>query len=467
MRILKFGGSSVGSLNALSQVIRIIEKKRSEGPLSVVVSAFKGVTDSLLTCSGLAASGDQSYVQLLNDIEQKHIRIIQDGISVYHQSEALAKFKVTFNELEDVLNGVYLVREITHRTQDFILGFGERFSAFIISRFLHDSDIAADFADARSFIRTDVRFGSANVLFEDTYKCIRSYFKDKNDIQIVTGFIAATENGETTTLGRGGSDLTASLLGVALNSDVIEIWSDVDGLMTANPQKVKDAFTIPSCSYEEAMELSHFGAKVIFPPTIQPAMKAGIPVNLLNTFNHEHTGTWITRKSQHSNGFIKGISSIENIALLTLKGGGMIGVNGIAARIFKSMADKGINIIMITQASSEYTVCFAVLSKYADEARRALEYEFREEIVQEQIEPVILEPSMCIVAVVGDNMRNTPGIAGQVFKTLGDKHINIAAIAQGSSERNISLLISQKDEPNAIRSLHKTFFSVNHFESII
>ncbi|HKJ31419.1 MAG TPA: aspartate kinase [Balneolales bacterium] len=463
MRILKFGGSSVGSLDAILKVISIIKHESKESSLAVVVSAFKGVTDSLLQCADLAASGDQSYTQHLNELENRHIKVIQDGISVYHQSEVIAHFKMTFNELEDVLNGVYLVREITHKTRDFIVSFGERFSAFIISKLLSDRDIPADFADARQFMLTDANFGSANVNYIETYKNIREYFEGKGPIQIVTGFIASTEKGETTTLGRGGSDFTASILGVALKSEVIELWSDVNGLMTANPQKVPNAFTIPSCSYEEAMELSHFGAKVIFPPTIQPAMKAGIPVHLLNTFNPDHTGTWITQKVQHENGFIKGISSVDDIALLTLRGSGMIGVNGIAARIFKAMADEGINIIMITQASSEYTVCFAILSSLADRARSSLEHEFKLEITQERIDPVILESPMSIVAVVGDNMRRTPGLAGKVFQSLGNYKINIAAIAQGSSERNISLVVSKKDEPEALKSLHEAFFSDHPF----
>lgn len=463
MRILKFGGSSVGSLDAILKVTSIIGNESKEHSLAIVVSAFKGVTDTLLQCAELAASGKQSYTHHLGELENRHIKVIQDGISVYHQSEVIAHFKMTFNELDDVLNGVYLVREITPKTTDFIVSFGERFSAYIISKLLTDHDIPADFADARKLIRTDSSFGSANVNYTETYKNISSYFEDKKNIQVVTGFVASTEKGETTTLGRGGSDLTASLLGVALKSEVIELWSDVDGLMTANPQKVTRAFTIPSCSYEEAMELSHFGAKVIFPPTLHPAMKADIPVHLKNTFNPDHAGTWITRKSQNKNGFIKGISSIDEIALLTLRGSGMVGVNGIAARIFKAMADEGINIIMITQASSEYTVCFAILSVFADRARQALELEFDNEIIQERIEPVIVEPSMCIVAVVGDNMRNTPGLAGKVFQSLGNRKINIAAIAQGSSERNISLVVSNTDEPDALNSLHQAFFPNHHF----
>lgn len=458
MRILKFGGSSVGSLEAILKVISIIDNKRKQDSIGIVVSAFRGVTDALLQCARLAAEGEQSYAGQLKEIELRHVKVMQEGISVYHQSQALAEFKMMFNELEDILNGVYLVHEITPRTLDFVVSFGERFSAYTLSKFLQDREIPADYADARNFIQTDIRFGSAGVNFSQTYKNIQDYFKDKTSTQIITGFIASTKTGETTTLGRGGSDYTASILGAALNCEVIEIWTDVNGLMTADPNKVSDAFTISECSYEEAMELSHFGAKVIFPPTMQPALKAGIPIHICNTFEPEHAGTLITAKSNKENGFIKGISSIENLALITLRGSGMIGVNGIAARIFKAMADSNINIIMITQASSEYTVCFAIYSGYKDMARKALEKEFENEIVMERIDPVIIESPMSIVAVVGDNMKNTPGIAGQVFKSLGDHQINIAAIAQGSSERNISLLIAQKDETNALNALHKAFF---------
>lgn len=458
MRILKFGGSSVGSLDAIQKVNSIIENKWKEGDLCVVVSAFRGVTDDLLRCAGLAAEGTQSYTDDLRKIELRHIKVIQEGISVYHQSRALAEFKMMFNELEDILNGVFLVHEITPRTLDFVVSFGERFSAFTMSKFLQDREIKAEYADARNFIQTDPRFGSAAVDFKQTFKKVREYFKGNENIQIVTGFIASTKTGETTTLGRGGSDYTASILGAALNSEIIEIWTDVNGLMTADPNKVPDAFTIPECSYEEAMELSHFGARVIFPPTMQPALKAGIPIRICNTFDPEQEGTLISTGAESHNGFIKGISSIENLAFITLRGSGMIGVNGIAARIFKAMADSNINIIMITQASSEYTVCFAIYSGFKELAKRALNKEFKNEIESERIDPVIMESPMSIIAVVGDNMRNTPGIAGQVFKALGDNKINITAIAQGSSERNISLMISQKDETTALKALHQAFF---------
>ena len=459
MRILKFGGSSVGTPDAIKKVVSIIEGKQKQDSLAVVVSAFRGVTDSLLRGAELAASGSSDYNDLLHELEERHINVIRECISVYHQSEVIAHFKMTLNELEDILTGVYLVRELTPRMMDFIVSFGERFSAYILSCCLIDSGVHAGFADAREFVKTDIRFGSARVLTEQTYRNIREYFETKDELQVVTGFIASTEKGETSTLGRGGSDYTASILGAALGVNLVEIWTDVNGLMTADPRKVKQAFTIPELSYEEAMELSHFGAKVIYPPTLQPAMKAGIPIVICNTFDPEFPGTRIEQQPKGKNGIIKGLSSVENIALVTIRGSGMIGVSGIAARIFKALAEAGINIIMITQASSEHTICLAILSKFAKEAQRSIEEEFRIELMEESIDRVLIEDDMCIIAVVGDHMQRTPGIAGLVFQAMGKKEINIVAIAQGSSERNISFIVNKNDEAGAMTALHDAFFS--------
>jgi len=459
MRILKFGGSSVGTPEVIKGVVSIIDGKQKEDSHAVVVSAFRGVTDGLIRGAELAASGSAEYNDIIKELEDRHIDVIRERISVYRQSEVIAHFKMTLNELEDILTGVYLVWELTPRTMDFIVSFGERFSAYILSWCLTDSGVPANFADAREFIKTDIRFGSARILMEQTYRNIRDYFKEKKELQVVTGFIASTERGETSTLGRGGSDYTASILGAALGVDMIEIWTDVNGLMTADPRKVKQAFTIPELSYEEAMELSHFGAKVIYPPTLQPAMKAGIPILICNTFSPESSGTRIEKQPTGKNGIIKGLSSIENIALVTIRGSGMIGVSGIAARIFKALAEAGINIIMITQASSEHTICLAILSKHAKDAQKSIEEEFRIELMEESIDRVLIEDDMCIIAVVGDYMQRTPGIAGQVFKALGDGKINIVAIAQGSSERNISFIVNKDDEARAMTALHDAFFT--------
>lgn len=459
MRILKFGGSSVGTPESIRQVVSIIDGKRKKGPLIVVVSAFRGVTDTLSSCAETAAGGNPDYARQLKEIEERHIEVIRSCISVYRQSEVLARFKMTLNELEDVLAGILLVRELTPRTLDFVLAFGERFSAYILSQCLIDSNVEARYADARQFITTDIRFGSARVLSERSAKQMREYFKKNDSVAVVTGFIASTEKGETSTLGRGGSDYTAALLGSAMEAEIVEIWTDVDGIMTADPRKVTGAHTIADMSYEEAMELSHFGAKVIYPPTLQPAMKAGIPIVICNTFNPGHSGTKIERNPPKSKTLIKGISSIEQIALVTVRGSGMIGVSGIAARMFDALARAGVNIVMITQASSEHSICVAVHSGVADSARLTIDNEFRMEIQDDMIDAVQIEDDLCIIAVVGDLMQRTPGIAGRVFRALGDKGINIIAIAQGSSERIISFMVHKNDESGALNALHQAFFT--------
>jgi len=458
MRILKFGGSSVGTAEAIEKVLQIVIGKLKDSRLAVVISAFRGVTDLLQKAAQLSASGDTAYEDILREIDQRHVHIIKEVISIYKQSKALTEFKVMLNELEDVLHGVYLVRELTPRTLDFLLGFGERFSAYILSQCLSDRGHPAEFLDARMLIKTDHHFGSARVLPDVTHKNICAHFNEKKDLQIITGFIASTENGESTTLGRGGSDYTASLIGAALQAEVVEIWTDVDGLMTADPRKVDRSFPIPSVSYEEAMELSHFGAKVIYPPTLRPAMRANIPISIYNTFNPEEPGTRIHSRSVSDSTQIKGLSSIDEVALITIKGSGMVGVTGIAARIFSTLARASINIILITQASSEHTVCLAVLPEHAEQALATIEQEFKQEIQEEAIDNVLVKKELSVVAVVGDDMQHTPGIAGRVFNALGRNGINIVAIAQGSSERNISFVIDKKNEAKAMNTLHDAFF---------
>ncbi len=460
MRILKFGGSSVEHSDAIRQVKKIITDKLGENRLAVVVSAFKGVTDLLEEAVVKAAEGDENYYEMLDRIEARHNKVIKELLSIQKQSHTLAQFKMMFNELDDVLHGVSLTRELTDRTRDFVLGFGERFSAFIISQYLSDQQLNAEYLDARDLIKTDKKFGSARVLLDETYAGIREYFDgiDEDSVQVVTGFVASTLSGESTTLGRGGSDYTASLLGAALEVDAIELWTDIEGIMTADPRKVKRYFVIPQLSYEEAMELSHFGAKVVYPPTLQPAMKASIPILIKNTFRPDQEGTTISTESQSGESVIKGISSIDNVTLLTIRGSGMIGVTGVASRIFSALADAGVNIIMITQASSEHTVCFAVLPQQADSAQSAIEKEFKYELRDGIIDEIVVEEDLSIVAIVGDDMRHTPGISGRVFQSLGRNGINVAAIAQGSSERNISVVVDRKNETKTLNTLHDAFF---------
>jgi aspartokinase/homoserine dehydrogenase 1 len=470
MKVLKFGGSSVGSPEALENVYSIISNEHKQGGAPVVVvSAFRGVTDQLIDMAELAAAGNRKYLDILNGIEERHLEAIRKLIAARHQSDVITRFKLAFNELDDVLQGVALTCELTPKTLDFIVGFGERFSAQIIASILETRGVPALYSDTRELIRTDEHFGKANVLTAPTYRNIASHIRSHHDKVIVaTGFIASTEKKESTTLGRGGSDYTASLFGAALSADMVEIWTDVDGLMTADPGKVQRAFPVLSASYEEAMELSHFGAKVIYPPTIQPALKSGIPIAIKNTFKPENPGTLISGEDNQSSGIIRGISSIDEIALISIKGTGMIGVSGVASRIFNALAREGINIILITQSSSEHTVTIAVLPADAGKAKSAISSEFAGEVESDAIDEIKVETDMSVIAVVGDNMRHIPGIAGRVFNALGRNGINIVAIAQGSSERNISFVVDRENERKAMNTLHDAFFlagvkSVNLF----
>ncbi|PWN08115.1 bifunctional aspartate kinase/homoserine dehydrogenase I [Rhodohalobacter mucosus] len=470
MKVLKFGGSSVGSPEALENVFSIISKEAKSGkPPVVVVSAFRGVTDQLFEIADLAAAGNRRYRDILEEMDARHLTAIRKLVPASHQTDVITRFKITFNELEDVLQGVALTCELTAKTLDFIVGFGERFCALILASMLNTRGVSALYSDTRKLIKTDEHFGMANVLTAPTYRNIASHIETNSETVIVaTGFIASTERQESTTLGRGGSDYTASLFGAALSAEMVEIWTDVDGLMTADPGKVQRAFPVSKASYEEAMELSHFGAKVIYPPTIQPALKSGIPIAIKNTFKPEHPGTLISDQATKTSGIIRGISSIDEIALISIKGTGMIGVSGVASRIFNALARKKINIILITQSSSEHTVTIAVLPADAGRAKMAIADEFAGEVESDAIDEIKVETDLSVIAVVGDNMRQIPGIAGRVFNALGRNGINIVAIAQGSSERNISFVVDQENERKAMNTLHDAFFlagvkSVNLF----
>ncbi len=468
MRILKFGGTSVGSESAIRQVLKLIAEKQKEDRIQVVVSAFGGVTNTLEEMVSDASTGRDEYRKQLKKVEQRHVDVVRTLIGVQGQSSVLTELKVLFNELEDVLHGVSLTHELTGRTHDFVLGFGERLSAFVLSAALQEQGIDAEYIDARSIIKTNADFGNARVLTTETTQNIREYFENRDTVGVVTGFIASTETGETTTLGRGGSDYTASLIGAALNADAIEIWTDVEGIMTADPRQVERHLPIQKLSYEEAMELSHFGAEVIYPPTIYPAMSATIPIYIKNTFKPEAPGTVIHRDTADISTSVKGISSIDEVTLITLKGSGMIGVSGFAARIFNVLADAGVNIIMITQASSEHTVCFAVMPHQAPQAIQSLKTNFSFELKEGMIDEIKEESNCSIVAAVGEGMKHTTGISGRLFRALGRNGINVRAIAQGSSERNISVVVKKKDLSKTLNTIHDAFFlskikSVNLF----
>ena len=466
MKILKFGGSSIRDAERIKNVIVIVKSDLKKNNIAgIVFSAFQGVTDDLLILSRMAADRNELYVTEFLKLKERHLKTTSELLSAKTRSKAEASILSLLDELEEILKGVYLIKELSAKTLDFILSFGELLSNTIIRFAFLENKIYNDLLDTRDIIITDRNFGSARVLFDNTNNNIKDYFKQHKKLQIITGFIASTSQKETTTLGRGGSDYTVSIIGAALEVDCIEIWTDVNGVLTADPKKVRDAFSIANMDYEEAMELSHFGAKVIYPPTMHPATVKKIPVVIMNTFNPGFPGTMISTHTD-SDYPIKGISSIDDITIVRVEGSGMIGVAGIAQRVFSALAKHEINIILITQASSEHSICLAILPFNASMAKSALEEEFAYELRTGIVNKIILEKECSVIAVVGKHMRNTLGIAGRFFSALGDNFINISAIAQGSSELNISAVISQKDELKALNVIHHKFFSSGKPEPI-
>ncbi len=458
MKILKFGGSSVASPDRIKSVIDILEPRLASEKLAVVFSAFGGVTDSLIRLGQLALAGNADYQRELEILEKRHLDAVRELIVVHRQSGFLAQVKFMINELDDILHGVFLVKECTPRTLDYIMSFGERLSAYIISEAFCDRGLDAEFLDTRRVVRTDGHFGHAKVDFDKTNSLIAGYFESHPRLQIVTGFIGTSEGGETTTLGRSGSDYTAAILAGALRAESLEIWTDVDGMMTADPRKVRKAFTVPEMTYEEAMELSHFGAKVIFPSTMRPAMANRIPIWIRNTFNPAFRGTCISEEANGKSLIIKGISSVNNISLISVQGSGLLGVVGVSMRLFGTLAREKVNVILISQASSEHSICFAIESQFAARAKAALEKEFHFEILSGEMDEMLVEDHLAIVAIVGENMKHNPGTSGRLFNALGKNGVNVVAIAQGSSELNISTVIQESNIGKALNVLHEAFF---------
>lgn len=461
MKVLKFGGSSVATPERIENIISIIKPRIVKGEhLILVFSAFGGVTDQLIEMSELASKAKEEYLEVYHQFCQRHLEAAAFLIS--EKKFPLIKEKLMANHmtLRELLRGIYLVREASRRTMDYVLSFGERNSNYIIAEAFRNHDIDCGYVDARKIIKTNKDFGKAAVQFETTNVNIQEYFSESgHSLHAVTGFIATDVGGLTTTLGRGGSDYTAAIIAGALDAEVLEIWTDVDGVLTSDPRKVKKAFSIPQLSYSEAMEMSHFGAKVIYPPTIQPALGAGIPIYIKNTMNPEHPGTRIHKSGDPTwNSPIKGISALKNIALISIEGTGMMGVPGVAARLFSALADRDINVILITQASSEHSISFAVEENKAIKAKEVVEKAFAPEIREGRIKPVKKESGLCVIAVIGEKMKAVPGVSGKLFQALGRNGINVIAIAQGSSELNISFVIDDKDESKALNLIHDAFF---------
>jgi bifunctional aspartokinase / homoserine dehydrogenase 1 len=463
MQVLKFGGSSVANANSINKVVDIVLRAIQQEPVVLVVSALGGVTDQLIYTGALASTGDDSYKQEIKQLETKHLDAVRALLPIQEQSSTLSWVKQQLNELESLCDGVFLLGELSPRIKDKLVSYGELLSSFIISAKLQSIGVAQAWVDARLLISTDSKYGNAAVNFEKTNPAIVQYFKGQNaKVFVVPGFIAADSNQNTTTLGRGGSDYTAAIFAAALNTASLEIWTDVSGMMTADPRLVQHVKHIERISYQEAMELSHFGAKIIYPPTIQPVMKKNIPVWIKNTFEPTAKGTIIEEKVHFDNEIIRGISSINSISLLSLEGSGMVGIPGFSKRLFEILALKNINVILITQSSSEHSICVGISEADATTAQQSIDQAFAYEIETGKVDPVKVETGLSIVALVGEQMKSHPGISGKMFGALGRNGINVRAIAQGSSEKNISAVLSANDVKKAINVLHEVFFETSY-----
>ena len=454
MKVMKFGGSSVGSAVNFLRVKEIIEAV--EEPVIVVVSAMSGITDQLLNTSLLASKGDAGYEKEYNQIYNRHIVTTKEVISDPNLRVLVLKQIISLlEELENIFKGVYLVRDISQKTSDIVVSYGERLSSIILTNMIS----GAKLFDAREFIFTEKQFKKHIVDFKISNELIKKTFAEIPKISIVPGFISKdVHTGDTSNLGRGGSDYTASIIAAALEAKILEIWTDVDGFMTADPRVISNAYVIQELSYIEAMELSNFGARVIYPPTIFPAYHKNIPILIKNTFNPESKGTFISKNKTGSSKSIKGISSIDDTCLITVQGLGMVGVIGVNYRIFKALSNAGISVFMVSQASSENTTSFAVKNEDADLSVKVLTEEFQLELNQGEINDIKSEKNLATVAIVGENMKRTPGIAGRLFGTLGRSGISVIACAQGASETNISFVIDKIYLRKALNSIHDSFF---------
>ncbi|MCX2485366.1 bifunctional aspartate kinase/homoserine dehydrogenase I [Pedobacter sp. MR2016-24] len=459
MKILKFGGTSVGSAASISTLIDVIRQSGQDDYPVVVLSAMHGVTNLLQSMAEKAqVAGD--YATELKEIENKHFEAVKTLLPASAQNPVFTKLKIYFNELEDILQSVYHLKELSPQTRDLILSYGERCSTFMVSHIARQSFSNALAVDGAELIKTDSNFGQAKVNTELTEMLIQDFYNaNKEQLLFVTGFIASNNEGRITTLGRGGSDFTAAIWGSALNVSQIEIWTDVDGMLTADPRMVEKAFSLPELSYTEAMELSYFGAKVIYPPTMIPAFLKKIPIVIKNTFNVDFTGTYIRHGGNVSDLPIKGISSIDEISVLNLSGSGMVGKAGFSGRLFSLLSREQINVVLITQSSSEHSITFAVKPADALKALAIISKEFELELQAKKLEYPQVENGLSILAIVGENMKHTPGMSGKLFYALGRNGINVRAIAQGSSEYNISVIVSKTDLSKAVNAVHDAFFA--------
>jgi len=456
MKVLKFGGSSVANSENIQKVLAIVKQESKNEKVAVVVSAFGKTTDQLISAGNKALKNIAEAKETLETIKKLHDQIITDLITT-HKKEVRSEVVDLFKKLVSIYEGLYLLQELSDKTLAKISSFGERLSSLIIANAAKEL-FDATHEESRKLITTNNDYLNAQVNFKITDVNITSFFdKNKHQVVFLGGFISSNSNHETTTLGRGGSDYSASIYAAALGAKELQIWTDVSGMFTANPRVVKQASPISEISYEEAMELSHFGAKVLYPPTIQPSLRKEIPIRIKNTFDPENLGTLISNNPKNGNE-VKGISHIENISLITIEGGGMVGIPGFSQRLFETLSRQKINIVFITQASSEHSICVGLYENDAAKASELLDDTFRSEIDRKKIKPIIVENNLAIIAVVGESMKNYQGLSGQMFSALGKNNVNVRAIAQGSSEKNISAVINKKDAKKALNTLHEQFF---------
>lgn len=460
MNVLKFGGTSVANAHNIALVKDIVKSRVETDSMVVVVSALGGVTNLLLEIADLSSHSDKTYLSVIDNIEKRHSELMGD---LFPKNNEFVNKEVAglLNKLKEVCKGVSYVGELTPRTNDQIVSFGERLSSLIISEFFKQELGEARLLDPTSFIFTNDDFGNAVVDFKKSNNEIASQLGDLKGVAVCPGFIASSKSGSISTLGRGGSDYTAAIIAGALDVGQLEIWTDVSGMMTADPRYVKRAHVIEHISYEEAMELSHFGAKVVYPPTIMPVLKKQIPIHIKNTFEPEHPGTIISSYSANGHQVIKGLTSIQDIALISLKGPGMVGVPNFSHRLFRALAKANVNVILITQASSEHSISVGILPSSIEAAEASVNEEFELEIAIGKVDPLIVQNNLSIIAMVGNNMQNQVGVSGKLFSTLGYNGVNVVAISQGSSERNISAVIDKKDLKKALNSVHEAFFLSN------
>ena len=463
MQVLKFGGTSVANADNIRKVIQIVGKASQQERLIVVVSALGGVTDLLLDAGTLASAGQEGFREKLTLAHHRHLETVSQLIPGEGQETLKKLVNQSFSELQDLCNGIFMLGELTPRSKDRLSHYGEWLSSQIITAAARSAGLQASWKDTREIIKTNSNFTYAEVDFQASYQLIADFFRNQTAYPfIVPGFIASDAQGITTTLGRGGSDYTAAIIAAAVDAEVLEIWTDVSGMMTADPRMASNARIIPRISYQEAMELSHFGAKVIYPPTIQPVMHKRIPVWIKNTFAPDDHGTEISSVesagTDQADSIVTGISSIGNIHLISLEGSGMVGIPGFSKRLFESLSNEKINVILITQSSSEHSISVAIDGNASSRAKQAVDAAFANEIALQKVDSLKVETDLAIVALVGENMRNHTGVSGHMFSAMGRNGINIRAIAQGSSEKNISAVISARDVRKTINVLHEEFF---------